>query len=946
MGFSFADFACLRHARIAAVSLAALLILLAAFSSCSKSTAKSRGNLSVIQPIIANNEAAGAGAGGGNSGADSPGEFIPISPIESELYAKLLSEFERLGIDPARTASKAPAGSANAVFDLSARIIYDGGAGDSSGGAALAGETPIGVELDWTERLIGDYDQNGEVGIPDITPIALHYEQTAAYRPAGEAGGIAYWPTGDPDDSGGAPPNQPPAAGSGAENWRLARIDGDYNGEIGISDVTPIALHYLERLDGYRVYRKGPGDLSFTMLPNAGTPESPVTLTRDDAITGTGGDTARPVRYKLTDESATQPGAYFYKVSPYDLESAAEGKSSALAYVIIGVPLNYPPEWTEELPEPVTQGRDCRIIVGWPRAIDPNGDAVTYSIYYDDDPIPPADFPGTLEEWLARACEPVSSTFAPLYDADADVWRDMSKTPPEELAPDDRRMLALNPARLADNPELEITRDEIPLQVVTWLTDGERLNERDWAYVANQPGGFPPEPGTNKNWMRIGPVDNVTAIPDYISPTVLTYHDLMNEEDAIPASEPNLRERGRYHIAVVAVDDKGAMSEPIKTVKPVIASAFYIAQRFDIADGYKTSHFSLQKTNAGNIWAIYGYLREDGSGERAVRISKYNPDTRSFQSYEIDKVPVSAGISRDVVHEFPDGSILVHYSVWTGPTTYLQDRLVLVHNGNIVKSEDLQQVTGYPFVRQAFWISGQIVLLYGSMGGLSEPSWPLTMLRGDFGNWGVPEVIEEKVWDFTVGGVREDAVDIGIKVHKTELGDSTFETPNYIRAIRVTASGIEELYKNTEESGQMIPTFESYSVLYVTDEQMISEPQTYTAYHFFLASPRPPDLSEQHVFLESYSALRRTNWTGDTESIKEDGYMYQWVKHFLAGEVSVLEPHSKYRTAYFMGWKSSSIGLGGFLCDDSYNRISMFRDLHLDEPISYEEGRYLVLSTF
>lgn len=260
--------------------------------------------------------AAGITSGISKSDDASKLEFSPKSPIESELYSKLLSEFERLGIDPARAVAKAPAGSVNAVFDFTARLAGD------------AGEQPASVVLTWTEQLTGDYDQNGEVGIPDITPIALSYLKGAQYETQ------ILWtggkrPVGDPDDDGGVGSGNPPAAGSGAENWRLARIDGDFNGEIGISDVTPIALHYLERLDGHRVYRKRLGEAQFTRLTNPDSPSSPLTIPRALAFPegATAPDANRPVRCSFTDADAGE-GIVIYYTTAFDIVTGQEGPPS------------------------------------------------------------------------------------------------------------------------------------------------------------------------------------------------------------------------------------------------------------------------------------------------------------------------------------------------------------------------------------------------------------------------------------------------------------------------------------------------------------------------------------------------------------------------------------------------------------------------------------------
>lgn len=72
--------------------------------------------------------------------------------------------------------------------------------------------------LRWTYVNAGDYDLSGEVGIPDITPIALHYEKLVS--------------EGDP---------------------LVAWIDGDGNGEVGISDITVIALNYRRSVANFKL---------------------------------------------------------------------------------------------------------------------------------------------------------------------------------------------------------------------------------------------------------------------------------------------------------------------------------------------------------------------------------------------------------------------------------------------------------------------------------------------------------------------------------------------------------------------------------------------------------------------------------------------------------------------------------------------------------------------
>ena len=66
----------------------------------------------------------------------------------------------------------------------------------------------------WSYVNVGDYDQDGTVGISDITPIAMFY-------------------------------------GESADNPDTEVVDGDGDGVIGISDITPLAIHYGNNVDHY-----------------------------------------------------------------------------------------------------------------------------------------------------------------------------------------------------------------------------------------------------------------------------------------------------------------------------------------------------------------------------------------------------------------------------------------------------------------------------------------------------------------------------------------------------------------------------------------------------------------------------------------------------------------------------------------------------------------------
>ena len=128
--------------------------------------------------------------------------------VDPALYAKLKNALrdELLRLEAYKRASQPPSGVANQVADL--ELAEDGGA----------------YYLSWSYRNLGDYDQDGAVGISDITPIAMYYGQAVPEI------------DGDPDDYS-----------------IQAVVDGSGNGTVDIADITPIAMSYGTSVDGYAV---------------------------------------------------------------------------------------------------------------------------------------------------------------------------------------------------------------------------------------------------------------------------------------------------------------------------------------------------------------------------------------------------------------------------------------------------------------------------------------------------------------------------------------------------------------------------------------------------------------------------------------------------------------------------------------------------------------------
>jgi PKD repeat protein len=119
--------------------------------------------------------------------------------LKAALHSALTTNSQQL---TTKNVSTPPTGDANHVADFG---ITDHGDGSYS--------------LSWHYRNLGDYDQNGTVGVSDITPLAIHYGET--YVIALE------------------------------QNTIQAVVDGSGNEKVGIEDVTQIAMYFGTTCVGY-----------------------------------------------------------------------------------------------------------------------------------------------------------------------------------------------------------------------------------------------------------------------------------------------------------------------------------------------------------------------------------------------------------------------------------------------------------------------------------------------------------------------------------------------------------------------------------------------------------------------------------------------------------------------------------------------------------------------
>ena len=144
---------------------------------------------------------------------------------------------------------------------------------------------PESVELEWTGVLGGDYNGDYVVDLFDIRPIA--------YRWLARTGDGQY---DDLDE----------------------QLDGDNNGEVGISDIIPVALNYGFRITSYLIYRDGAKVGEVQVWPY--------------------NDLMHLIelhhRFVFTDENAS-PGLHSYTIVSHDAESGTFGGTSSPKEIMV-----------------------------------------------------------------------------------------------------------------------------------------------------------------------------------------------------------------------------------------------------------------------------------------------------------------------------------------------------------------------------------------------------------------------------------------------------------------------------------------------------------------------------------------------------------------------------------------------------------------------------------
>jgi fibronectin type 3 domain-containing protein len=183
-----------------------------------------------------------------------------------------------------RSVSQSPSGDYNAVDDLQ-----------------IISQDATTATLRWTEKNVGDYNNDSLVGVADLTPIGQNFNVEVAR-------------SGDP--------------------LRLGMVDGNKDGFITVSDITQIGQNFGNQISGYRVYKDVDGmnaygdGLTVTRGNFDSDRSHPIIYTyQADLPPGFVGFTVRPAAA----DAVSDPGPVSNAAEPVDVPGPPEPPTSLTA---------------------------------------------------------------------------------------------------------------------------------------------------------------------------------------------------------------------------------------------------------------------------------------------------------------------------------------------------------------------------------------------------------------------------------------------------------------------------------------------------------------------------------------------------------------------------------------------------------------------------------------
>jgi PKD repeat protein len=199
-------------------------------------------------------------------------------------WAELKDAFRRLLTKgKSKFSCQAPGSGRSQVDDLT---VTAGGGGNA--------------DFNWTYRSEGDYNQNGVVGLDDLTPLGIHFG----------------------DDTTAA-------------DWDAAQVaDGNRNGKIELGDLVSIGANYTFLIEGYRIQLSASGDLDGTWDTAAEAPFSSSSIV--------------PGPWRIFSSQLAAAGTGFYRVVPYD--AASEGIAGNIVYFSANPTVHFETEDNDDPP--------------------------------------------------------------------------------------------------------------------------------------------------------------------------------------------------------------------------------------------------------------------------------------------------------------------------------------------------------------------------------------------------------------------------------------------------------------------------------------------------------------------------------------------------------------------------------------------------------------------
>lgn len=157
------------------------------------------------------------------------------------------------------------------------------------------------IVLYWEEANLGDYNNDGEVGITDLIPLGRRYGRVST--------------DGDEDE------------------WDFL-LDGERDGEVNYRDAWPIIHNFGALLQGYRVYRRPAGTArqDEVLLPHRTYPLLPMSIHRP-----VDWDPVRVNEYRYHDREITRtarPREWIYRIVPYNACDDVAGERSDVEITI------------------------------------------------------------------------------------------------------------------------------------------------------------------------------------------------------------------------------------------------------------------------------------------------------------------------------------------------------------------------------------------------------------------------------------------------------------------------------------------------------------------------------------------------------------------------------------------------------------------------------------